>query len=537
MFDLSKEALLYQERIDPHSIPHTKDVTVSSYKNAFLTDAERILFSSSFRRLQDKAQVYPLEPEDFARTRLTHSLEVSALATSIGNIIIKRLIRKLNDDSIKLKNDKENLDQSEYDSKNNHLQKNRKKLENISQDISICLQCASWLHDIGNPPFGHFGEDIIKKYFQSIFFQKNGLKRESSIGLNDTEKIIYEEVKNSQMINDLVHFDGNAQTIRIVTKLQNLTSKKYGLNLTYAVLGTLFKYPFSSESATFGHQKFGYLYSENDIVKKMKKHNNEEKWIVYQDNKRNPLSLIMEAADDVACIISDFEDAVKKSNIRFEDIYNIDKNIEKFMVGFCEDSKVVCSKFIKDIIKHYKKNVSKGIVEPLKNTVSRVLNEKREEFKYRIADCFIQNYDIILKGDFNSTLVDSSNYYEFYKFLFKIKKSYVFNQEEIILAELQGKKIINFLLDEFLNSVLCEKFDDFILDQTKAKDENHKIMQLISKNYIDIYKKLLDDSIKSKKELSKEEKVYYKIRVVIDQICGMSDTYAKDTYLKLNCII
>lgn len=535
MFSITKEGLLNQERIDPHSIQHSDSNEPSNFKNSFLSDLERILFSSSFRRLQDKAQVYPLEPEDYARTRLTHSLEVSAIALSLGNMVTKRLIRNTNQSSILLKLNKEKIDDMQFIELNKELNKNRQNFEKLSQDIGLCLQCASLLHDIGNPPFGHFGEDVMKGYFREIFYTPSGSERKNPRGLNEVQKKIFNTIKNDQMKMDLVHFDGNAQTIRIVTKLQNSSSKNYGLNLTYGVLGALFKYPYSSEKADFNHQKFGYLYSENDVIEKLLKINeSDDIWAVYKDNRRNPLTLLMEAADDIGCIISDFEDAVHKTNVRFEDFFYISNNMDEYTKDFTSLGKNTCTDFIYDIIKYFEENSNEHINEPLKNTITRLLNRVREDFKRGVVDCFINNYSSIIEGTFTEPLMDKSNQAEFYKFLKQIRKKFVFNQEEILIAELQGKQIIRFLLDEFLKSILHDNFSEFVEDKSKAKDENHKMVQLISKNYIDVYKKFAKDRKEMSQPLTKEETIYYQIRVVIDHICGMTDTYAKETYIKLN---
>ncbi|MBU1143217.1 MAG: dNTP triphosphohydrolase [Firmicutes bacterium] len=531
MFSIAKDKLLFQGRIDPYSREHNGGDSHSKYKNAFLSDLERILFSSSFRRLQDKAQVYPLETQDFVRTRLTHSLEVSALASSLGNIIVKRINSMLNDKSIRHKKLKDDMNEKEWKQKNREINQMIAQHKNIIQDTSLCLQCASLLHDIGNPPFGHFGEDVIKKYFFDIFYTHEKKDRDDDKRLTEKQAIIFNAIKNNkQMKNDLVHFDGNAQTIRIVAKLQNSTSKKYGLNLTYGVLGSLFKYPYSSQDASFKHEKFGYLYSEEDLIEKLKKLNTPNSWKVYEDKKRNPLSLIMEASDDIAYTISDFEDAIQKESIKFENLYYISKNISKYTAGFKQESIDKCEKFIQDILEYYESNANEGISEPLRSTISRMISLERENLKTSVAKCFIENYDVIVKGNFSETLIDKSDYAEFYNFLSKIKKHFVFSQDIIIVAELQGKKIINFLLKEFIDSVLSKEFSEFIKDRRETKNENHKVLQLISKNYVEVYKKVIKDQ---KIESSSADDIYFRIRMVIDHICGMTDSYAKDTYLKL----
>ena len=531
MFSISKDKLLFQGRMDPYSKDHNGGNSNSKYKNAFLSDLERILFSSSFRRLQDKAQVYPLEPQDFVRTRLTHSLEVSALANSLGNIITKRINRLLNDRSIKHKELKNEMTEEKWDAENQEINRMKTDNKHIMQDMSFCLQCAALLHDIGNPPFGHFGEDVIKKYFFDIFYTESNQERLDDKSLTEKQAIIFNLIKNNeQMENDLVHFDGNAQTIRIVTKIQNSSSKKYGLNLTYAVLGTLFKYPYSSKNANFKHEKFGYLYSENELIETLKSLNTGNQWKVYEEGKRNPLSLIMEASDDIAYVISDFEDAIQKESIKFENLYYISKNINKYTKGFKEASIDKCKKFIGDILKYYENNANEDISEPLRSTISRMISLERENFKNSVASSFIENCEDILNGNFEGTLIEKSDYSEFQDFLSKIKRHFVFSHNDIIVAELQGKKIINFLLKEFIDSVLSKEFEEFIKDGKKAKNENHKVLQLISKNYVEIYKKVINDK---KIKLLSEEDTYFRIRMVIDHICGMTDSYAKDTYLQL----
>ena len=523
MFELSKQHLLNQNRIDSNSLKHTTIKNYSGYKNSFLSDFERIIFSSSFRRLQDKAQVYPLESQDFARTRLTHSIEVSSLAISLSDIIYKNMIKSINHDLIILKNVKSDIIK-------NKLSQQKDILKKTHQDFGLCLQNASLLHDIGNPPFGHFGEDVIKNYFKNIFCYKNGSMRKTTNNLTSLQKQIFTTIKKIQMINDLIHFDGNAQSIRIITKLQSFNSKDYGMNLTLAVIGTLFKYPFSSEKATFDHEKFGYFYSENDLIKTLESLNVFNLWGVYKEDKRNPLSLIMEAADDIACILSDFEDAVQKKHIGFEELHFISKNINQFTLGFNDEQRKMCLELIETIMEHYSKNAKNEIIEPLRNTILRINSDLREKFKYSCSEVFIEKSIDIFEGNFNGTLISISTMNKLWDFLFSIKKKFVFPKEDIIVAELQGKKVINLLLDDFLSAVFSNQFDDFVADKHKAKDENHKMMQLLSKNYIEVYKRSI---LLKGASLTKEEKIYFKIRMVIDHVCGMTDSYALERYLSL----
>ena len=153
----------------------------------------RIVFSPAFRRLQDKTQVFPLPESDFVHTRLTHSLEVSVVGRSVGNLVGERIIAK----HPKLKKDFTQFHFGEI----------------------VAAACLA--HDIGNPPFGHSGEDAIAEYFKN----GNGKKFET-------------EIANEKKWNDLIRFEGNAQGFRIITKLLN-QDVNGGLQLTYATLSAL----------------------------------------------------------------------------------------------------------------------------------------------------------------------------------------------------------------------------------------------------------------------------------------------------------
>ena len=195
------EQLLCEKRQTP-----SKSGSKTDRRNEFQKDYHRIICSASFRRLQDKTQVFPLDNSDFVRTRLTHSLEVAYFAKSLGQIAFQYLIENNRDAEI---------------------------TPEIKEKVCSILECAGLLHDIGNPPFGHFGEDSIRNWF------KNNLSKVKYKGVS------VESYLNEQMKNDLYHFEGNAQALRLLTKLHYLVDEN-GMHLTYALLNTLIKYPVSS---------------------------------------------------------------------------------------------------------------------------------------------------------------------------------------------------------------------------------------------------------------------------------------------------
>lgn len=183
----------------------TNKSKTADLRSEFEKDYHRIIGSASFRRLQDKTQVFPLDKSDFIRTRLTHSMEVSSLAKSLAQNIGAYILQNHQEDGFDFQ---------------------------MKSDICDILQCAGLIHDIGNPPFGHFGEEAIRDWFQ---------KNLASLSVNDTP---ITELLTEQQMADFYHFEGNAQALRLVTRLHFLVDDN-GMNLTYALLNTIIKYPVS----------------------------------------------------------------------------------------------------------------------------------------------------------------------------------------------------------------------------------------------------------------------------------------------------
>ena len=203
-------------------------------RSEFEKDYHRIIGSASFRRLQDKTQVFPLDKSDFIRTRLTHSLEVSSFGKSLGQNIGENILSNRKDPGFTLQ---------------------------MKEDICHILQCAGLIHDIGNPPFGHFGEDAIREWFTRHLPEL------------DFFGTPVEELLTPQMREDFYHFEGNAQALRLVTKLHYLVDEN-GMNLTYALLNTIVKYPVASTGIdkTTGNikdKKMGYYYADQNIFEEI----------------------------------------------------------------------------------------------------------------------------------------------------------------------------------------------------------------------------------------------------------------------------
>ncbi|MGV3346639.1 dGTP triphosphohydrolase [Enterobacteriaceae bacterium LUAb1] len=231
-------------------------------------DFDRILFAAPTRRLADKTQVFPLDKNDSVRTRLTHSHEVANLSRGIG----MRLAFELQDEIFK------------------------EVCADIclQRDVPALLATIGLVHDMGNPPFGHQGEKAMSEWFM-----KN-LPADSTAYKDK----IYEDFRR---------FDGNAQTFRLVTKLQILNDN-YGLNLTYATLASMIKYPVASDSDDSRWHKHGFFISEKAVVQDVWKQTG------LSEGVRHPFTYIMEACDDIAYSVLDAEDIVKKGLASFHDL-------------------------------------------------------------------------------------------------------------------------------------------------------------------------------------------------------------------------
>jgi dGTPase len=266
------------------------------------SDRGRVLFSPAFRRLQQKAQVFSMEPNAAVRSRLTHSFEVSQVGRYLADEICQR-----------------------------HETQRGGRLDAVEQGALVnFVEAACLMHDIGNPPFGHFGEAAIQEWFKL-----NG--REcvlTAIGMpqfvaNTTGP--YEQLV-SQALVDFLEFDGNPQGLRIVTRLQWNTDE-FGLNLTATALASFLKYVrCAGDGLRDGNfrKKAGFFTTESEIVKKV--------WdeFGYSSPQRFPLAYIMEAADDIAYCISDLEDSFEKEIV--SEIWALPKLAELYMEkGFGSD--------------------------------------------------------------------------------------------------------------------------------------------------------------------------------------------------------
>jgi len=492
------------------------------YTYPFESDYFRIVTSAPFRRLQDKTQIFPLADCDFVRRRLTHSFEVSAYGERIGRLVEEKLVNK------------------------GKLCKNNNVVQN--HEIAAVLKVAGLVHDIGNPPFGHFGEWTIQNYFSNMksdsssdvglkLFRisktkstmQSNTKEENSITIvsfdRKTEamsKVVaaFSELEEQEK-SDLTHFDGNVQGFRVLRHL-GLSTDGSSFNLTMPTLATIVKYPFGSIDCNIKgqeHVKIGFFKSEQADYDKMCQ------TLGLQKGKRHPLAYLLEAADDIANITSDVEDGWKMCNITYEDIENSIKEIE----GYDDLQLGTINRFLTEA------NTKSGCYKLGEGALQELVIK---EFRIRAAkslinyaaDSFVNKFDTIV-GEAHESNPDYKQQHDdlWDENILKEKLSELqkktYSNQSVLKSELQGEHIITSLLDIFLGAMF--ENEDLETQPNNTKSKEGKLYNLISENY----RRMV---MKKGEEFPMDN--YRRFQLVIDFISGMTDSYAMDYYNELMAI-
>ena len=468
--------ILCEDRIRQFS----KSTSSRDLRTEFEKDYHRIISSAAFRRLQDKTQVFPLDKNDYVRTRLTHSLEVSSFARSLGQSVGQSII-------------------------NNKLSKDFSYEQRES--ISDILECAGLIHDIGNPPFGHFGESAIQDWCKNNF-----------VKLTFKEKKI-DEILSDEQKNDFYHFEGNAQALRVVSKLHFLVDEN-GMNLTKALLSTIIKYPVNSigidkYSGNIRTKKMGYFDADKDIFENVDAS-------VGSNGNRNPLTYLLEAADDIAYLTADIEDSLKKGMISLDTlILEINKRISKSQNKEAADFANQC---LEKLNKKYEKATDKNLSEPDVYAIENWMVIVQGQVLQLVTDCFVDNYESIMAGTFAKSLIEESKAGLLMNILGDIAFKYTFTSKPIYKLEIAADTILNFLLDKFMKAVLYYDTDE------KLSVVDKKIISMISRDYMHIYHYYSEGK-------SESDRLYLRLLLVTDYICGMTDSFAKNLYQEFNGLI
>ena len=469
---LNWNKLLCAERERESASENRRDI-----RSEFRKDYHRIIGSASFRRLQDKAQVYPLHRGDFVRTRLTHSLEVSSFAGSLGDTIFKRLISENTPD----------ID------------------ENVRENCCDILECAGLIHDIGNPPFGHFGEFSIRQWFKDNF-PKLKYKNQP-----------VEQLLSEQMKADFLNFEGNAQALRLLTRLHCLIDMKTGMNLTFALLNTIIKSPTASteidpKCGDICRKKMGYYVSEEELFRKI----TEKTGAV---GCRFPLTFILESADDIAYKTADIEDAVMKKLVSY-DILVQELKSERYR-GMCktDDELNELENAVSELEKSHNSAVALRMECPDNAAVSRWIVKLQTRLIYAAADAFCLNYEKIMSGEFRTELLEVSAARALSFALGDIAYRYAFRSSVIVRSELSESATMTFLLDKIVGATLS-----FDTDSMRMYDRD--LSEVLSRNYLEICRRACEGK-------SDAEQCYNRLLLATDCVCGMTDGFAREFFLEL----
>lgn len=421
----------------------------------FQRDYDRIIFSAAFRRLQNKTQVFPLPGSVFVHNRLTHSLEVSSVGRSLGSVIGEFIYK-------------------EYE---NELDENAKVF--YQHNLQNVIAAACLCHDVGNPAFGHSGEDAIASYFE---------KNEKDLKQKFTEKEWA----------DLVNFEGNANAIRVLTH-QQTGKDEGGTQLTYSTLASIAKYPCEAVAKKKGiihRKKFGFFQNEKDtfldIAKAVNLIQESEEPTIF---KRHPFVWLVEAADDICYNIIDMEDAHRLGIVSTSD----------------------CENLFFELIKSENAN-TKRVEQKL--SILTNANERISYLRAKVINALINksieiyqtNFSKILDGNLDRALLDvykseNNSLQEIESF--SIEK--IYGHKAVIEIENAGYNVMNELLDHFIPPILKQS--------SERKSYDKMALKLLPQQFL--YENGTD---------------YQKILGVIDFVSGMTDNFATDLYRKIKGI-
>ena len=415
--------------------------SATEQRTEFQRDYDRLIFSSPFRRLQNKTQVFPLPGSIFVHNRLTHSLEVSSVGRSLGADVARLLIPRYSGEDVAA-------------------------LESISAIVSA----ACLAHDLGNPPFGHEGEAAIRSFFA------------------EGEGLYLREQLPIEVWNDITHFDGNANTFRLLTH-QFHGRRAGGFVMTYSTLAAIAKYPFSSSLAT--HPKFGFFEAE----RKAFAHIFKELGIPALENQgkhnrfsRHPIVFLVEAADDICYEVMDIEDAHKLR------ILSTEETRQLLLAFFSPEEQHTLSTA-------YPEDTDAG--EQIAYLRSCVINA----LERACVEVFVEHEAEILAGTFKGSLISQlpAPLSTAYQRCAEVARNRIYHSKEVADIELSGYHIIYTLLSLMTAAVVQPE---------------------------KTYSKLLLRHVSSQYEVHAPD-LATRIMAVLDYLSGMTDVYALDLFRKV----
>jgi len=444
----------WERLLSPARLGKRNSEPLQAQRSPFQRDYDRIVFSSAFRRLQDKTQVFPLAESDYVRTRLTHSLEAACVGRSLGTAIGAEIVE-------------------------------RHRLASIhSSDIGAVIAAACLAHDIGNPPFGHSGEDAIQHWFVT-----------SKIA----ERLHAELKENPVHFRDFEKFEGNAQGFRILTRLQ-MPDNSGGLQLTCATLGAFAKYPVPSHpprdpgDRRASTKKYSFFHSESGLFAEVAERTgllpNNAGW------RRHPLALIVEAADDICYRLVDFEDGVRLRLIGYEEASE----------AFAE---VIGERKYLDIARRMR-----GPEERIEFLRAVAIGEVLKQ----ATAVFLDNEEAILAGKFEQPLIQCAPVAEPLEEIVRRSRKTLYANPRGLEIEAAGFEVIGGLLDLFVEAV-----ESLAAHGKSVAPRWRNLLKLVPEPFIGPGNQPTPD-------------VYTRLQRMTDYVSGMTDSYAVSLYKKLRGI-
>jgi dGTPase len=427
----------------------------SATRTDFQRDHDRIVFSSAFRRMQDKTQIFPLSKIDYVRTRLTHSLESSSVGRSLGTLVGEQIIAR-----------------------------HRLSGHEASDFGDICA-AACLAHDIGNPPFGHSGEDAIRHWAATAEY---GKQRVAVLQRSQRE--------------DFLNFEGNAQGFRVITRLQNRDNPG-GLQLTCATLAAFTKYPrescigngrfdgVSAKKPGFTAEDHANFTEVADAVGLIRRDPVLAVW------HRHPLAFLVEAADDICYRVIDIEDGFRLGHLSFQEAMDL----------FCD----VLPSSSKQVKRLSRITGQKEKIEFLRaKVISQVISE--------VLTCFLDHETEILEGRFDEPLMSQIPHRQEMNRLIEVATEKIYIAPEVVEIETAGFQVISELLERFIAII-----DDLAEHGTAATPRSKMMIRLIPEQFLGPgYQPAKDD--------------YTRLLRLTDFVSGMTDSYAVSLYKKVTGI-
>ena len=439
--------MIWKTLLSPKRKGQKTGAGLESSRSAFEQDYDRIIFSHPFRRLQDKTQVHPLPEHDFVHTRLTHSLEVSSVGRSLGKrageVILQRHPELSNEFSL--------------------------------FDFGAIVAAAALAHDLGNPPFGHAGEDSISDFF-----------------LDHPSGVRFKADVTEAQWHDLIQFEGNAQGFRILNK------EEYGLGLTFASLGAFTKYPCAAffpgrDKGKKSQKKYGFFQSEKDAFAEVA---NDLGLMSASDGSwcRHPLAFLVEAADDICYNIIDLEDGCRLGLISFDETVDLLSGILREKLNR------------KKLDNNQNLNQKLGILRAM--AIGELIDASTE--------VFLSHEEALLDGTFDQALTDLCVFRDALRQISKVSVQKIYHAKHVVEIEATGHQVLPGLMEEFTQTGL------------------HIIQGKHSRKYNNLRLLLPFDIAQSIGE--KPGNIYDMLRSITDFVSGLTDRHALSLYRKIKGI-